>query len=168
MTLRAIQLGGGQTESRDKFLQLMRLLNGALCRRRAILSAFGEDLKSPCGVCDICLEPPSEVVVTHQARLALSCVYRARQSFGVQHLIDILLGKCTPKVLLHEHQHLSVFSLGISHTQGFWKDLFKTLIADGLLQVDASSGLTLCLHPDALPVLRGEREILMACRPDLT
>ena len=59
------------------------------CRRHALLEYFDEDASEKCGNCDNCLRPPKKWEATQAAQMALSCVYRTEQRFGVNYIVDI-------------------------------------------------------------------------------
>ncbi len=145
---------------------LLALCETTQCRRQMLLTYFGETLDTPCGNCDTCLEPPEIWDATHEARLALSTVYRTGQRFGVAHLVDVLLGKVTDRVQQCRHHELSTFGLGTSLNANHWRSLFRQLIALGLLAVDADGYGTLRLAESCRPLLRGETSLTL--RRDLT
>jgi ATP-dependent DNA helicase RecQ len=96
---------------------------------------------------------------TQAARMALSCVYRTGQRFGVGYLIDVLLGKTTAQVEKFRHQQLSTFGIGKSLAQTQWSSVYRQLVAAGLLNVDMEAYGGLRLTEQARPVLRGESEV---------
>ncbi|HCZ47914.1 MAG TPA: ATP-dependent DNA helicase RecQ, partial [Gammaproteobacteria bacterium] len=81
-----------------KFEALLGLVETTGCRRQALLGYFGEQLAQPCGNCDNCLDPPVTFDATQAARLALSCIYRTGQRFGVSYLIEVLRGGNEPRI----------------------------------------------------------------------
>ncbi len=83
------------------------------CRHQTILRYFGENHPGNCNECDNCLTPVQTWEATREAQMALSCVYRTGQRFGVGHLIDVLLGKDTERITKLGHQQLSTFGIGI-------------------------------------------------------
>ncbi len=97
-------LASGDAPEERKRLELRKLdallgfCESTACRHQAILRYFGEEHPGDCGQCDNCLEPVDTWDATQAAQMALSCVYRSGQRFGVGHLIDVLLGKTTPQV----------------------------------------------------------------------
>ena len=91
--------------------------------------------------------------------MALSCVYRTGQRFGVAHLIDVLLGKNTAKIEQFGHLQLSTFSIGKAYSQAQWSSIFRQLVAAGFLDTDITSFGGLKLTETARPVLRGELEV---------
>ena len=90
------------------------------CRRAQLLGYFGEQ-SAACGNCDTCLSPPQTWDGTVAAQKLLSAVYRLKhernQKFGAGQVIDILLGKTTPKVTQHGHDSLTVFGIGTELTR---------------------------------------------------
>jgi ATP-dependent DNA helicase RecQ len=96
---------------------------------------------------------------TQAAQMALSCVYRTGQRFGVAHLIDVLLGKETAKIEQFHHQQLSTFGIGKELAQAQWSSVYRQLAAAGLLNVDMEAYGGLKLTEEARPVLRGEQSV---------
>ena len=82
------------------------------CRRRPLLEYFGDATRSDCGNCDNCLNPPETWDGAEAAQKLLSAVYRTGQRFGAGHVVDVLLGKETPKVSQFNHDSLSTFGIG--------------------------------------------------------
>ncbi len=82
---------------RHKLDALLGFCESTACRHQTLLRYFGEEHPGACGNCDNCLEPVDTWDATEAAQMALSCVYRTGQRFGVVHLIDVLLGKATRK-----------------------------------------------------------------------
>ena len=129
------------------------------CRRAALLAYFGEQYPGPCGNCDNCLNPPKTFDGSVQAQKFLSCAVRAGQRFGAAHLIDVLRGKETDKVLRHGHQRLSTFGIGADLSARQWHAVARQVVALGFARVDAERHGALVLTPRARPLLRGEQSI---------
>ena len=129
------------------------------CRRAALLAYFGEEYPDPCGNCDNCLNPPKTFDGSVQAQKFLSCAVRAGQRFGAAHLIDVLRGKETDKVLRHRHQNLSTFGIGGDLTARQWHAVARQVVALGFARVDAERHGALVLTARARPLLRGEQSI---------
>jgi len=138
------------------------------CRRVQLLSYFGED-SAPCGNCDTCLAPPQAWDGTVAAQKFLSAVYRLRserhQKFGAGHVIDILLGKNTPKVSQHRHDTLTVFGVGTELRDTEWRGVVRQLLAQGLLAVEGDYG-TLVLTSASGQVLRKQRPVMLRREPE--
>jgi len=139
---------------------LLGLCETAQCRRVRLLSYFGE-AAAPCGNCDNCLAPPETWDATVAAQQALSAIYRTGQRFGAVHVIDVLRGKETERVLRWDHQHLGVFGLGADLDEAAWRDVFRQLVALGFAEVDHGAYGALRLTAASRPVLKGEQPVEM-------
>ncbi len=149
---------------RGKLDALLNLAEDTRCRRVSLLHYFDED-SQPCGNCDNCLQPPAVWDATDAARKILSCIYRVQQasgiSFGAGHLMDILRGKATEKVLQHSHDKLSTFGIGNDLGEAQWRAVLRQLIAKNMVYVDAEAFSTLQLMADARRVLKGEVSVFL-------
>ena len=153
---------------RGKLDALLALAESTDCRRVRLLSYFGE-ASQPCGNCDNCLNPPAQQDATEAARKLLSCIYRVEKSgtaFGAGHIIDILRGKRSDKVLQYGHEALSTFGIGADMGESQWRALLRQLIALGVVAVDAAPYLTLHLEAAARPILMGDKPVLMKVGAD--
>ncbi|HZE34783.1 MAG TPA: RecQ family ATP-dependent DNA helicase, partial [Actinoallomurus sp.] len=147
---------------------MLALCETVECRRVRLLAYFGQEGKA-CGNCDTCLTPPESWDGTVAAQKVLSAVYRLdrerRQRFGAGHVIDILVGKKTPKVIQFDHDGLSVFGVGADLSPGEWRGVVRQLLARGLLAVQPDHG-TLALTEASAAVLRRELEVPMRREPE--
>ena len=123
----------------QKLDSMLGLAEAPDCRRQRLLAYFGEKSK-PCGHCDNCLTPPELLDVTVAAQKFVSCIYRAQKasgiSFGAKHIIDILQGNLTEKVLKYEHDKLSTWSIGQDLSDREWRAILRQLIARHIVWVD--------------------------------
>ena len=92
---------------------------------------------------------------------ALAAVYRTGQRFGAGHVIDVLLGKDTEKVISFDHQKLQVFGAGKDVDKHTWQSVFRQLMAAGYLVADADAFNALKLTEAARPVFKGEQKITL-------
>ncbi|CAN5401307.1 DNA helicase RecQ [soil metagenome] len=155
---------------RGKLDALLTLAEGTHCRRVSLLGYFGEP-SSPCGNCDNCLNPPAVWDATEAARKLLSCIYRVEQasgmSFGAGHILDILRGKTSDKIVQYGHDKLSTFGIGADLSEPQWRGVLRHLIASNLVastlmhSASGNSFNTLQLLPDARQVLKGEASVLL-------
>src|SRR3954471_6737201 len=140
---------------------MLALCETVECRRVQLLNYFGQQ-GAPCGNCDTCLVPPESWDGTVAAQKVLSTVFRLdrerHQRFGAGQIIDILLGKRTPKVEQFGHDELSVFGVGTELSEGEWRGVVRQLLAQGMLAVEGSYQ-TFRLTDASRPVLRGERPV---------
>lgn len=174
---RRLALEGDEAHRRRQVLHLdamLALCETVGCRRVMLLDYFGQKDSAPCGNCDTCQSPPESWDGTVPAQKLLSTVWRLdrerRQRFGVGHIVDILLGKKTAKVLQHGHDSLTVFGVGGELGNADWHGVARQLLAQGLLAVEPDHG-TLVLTDTSGDVLRGGREVRLrrdAPRPSRT
>ncbi len=136
------------------------------CRRSPLLTYFGEPSIANCGNCDNCQQPPLTRDGSKDAQKLLSAVYRSDQTFGAAHIVDILLGKLTPKVKQHGHNDLSVFGIGADKPQQAWRSVIRQLVVHGCLRADANRYGALVLTESARAVLRGEESVQLRIDPD--
>ena len=144
---------------RQKLDALLGFCESTSCRHQTLLRYFDEKHSGNCEQCDNCLSPVDTWDATQASRMALSCVYRTGQRFGVVHLIDVLLGKNTPKIQQFNHQSLSTFGIGKGLTQSQWSSVYRQLVAGGYLESDIEAYGGLKLAESAKPVLKGEAEV---------
>ena len=143
-----------------KARQLFAMLDGSVCRPQAVRRYFGETDAAPCGVCDICGDPPSLYDATVPAQKALAAVHRLGERFGRTRIIDHLLGK-TRDVQPWE-SGLSTWGVGKDTSPPGWRDVIDHLLFEGLLVEDPNDGKPLIRlgEPEAVrAVYRGERRI---------
>jgi ATP-dependent DNA helicase RecQ len=149
-----------QTAHLDAMLALCETVE---CRRAQLLGYFGQ-AADPCGNCDTCLAPPQTWDGTVAAQKLLSAVLRLSrergQRFGAGHVIDILLGKKTQRVIDNDHASLTVFGVGEDLRDTEWRGVVRQLLAQGLLAVEGDYG-TLALTAASAEVLGGRRQVLM-------
>ncbi len=121
---------------RGKINALLGLCESTDCRRRALLGYFGESYEGSCGNCDNCLESPETWDGSMAARKALSCVSQTGQRFGVNYLIDVLLGKDTDRIRRFGHTRVEVYGAGTELGVAEWRSVMRQLAAAGLLAPD--------------------------------
>ncbi|MGJ0491990.1 DNA helicase RecQ [Methylobacter sp.] len=148
-----------------KLESMLALCEQVHCRRQALLSYFGDILAQPCGNCDTCLEPVVTWDGTLAAQQALSCIYRTEQRFGVNYLMDVLLGKDNERIKSFGHDRQSTFGIGKELDENQWRSVFRQLVARGLVAVDFDGYGAFKLTEACRPILRGEQQLML--RKDL-
>lgn len=146
----------------QRFNQMAAFAQAQTCRRLVLLNYFGESSQKPCGNCDICIDPPKQFDGTELARKALSCVYRVNQSFGMNHVIDVLRGSQTSRIHELGHDKLSTYAIGKDESHDYWLSILRQLVHCGLLQQDISQHSVLKLQEAARAVLRAEQSLQLA------
>ncbi len=160
-----IEKGGNQDQKRIELHKLQAMVGfgeAQICRRRVLLGYFGARLEVDCGNCDVCLNPPETYDATVDAQKALSCVFRVGQRFGVGHVVDVLRGARTQRIIDLQHDKLSTYGIGAEKATEAWNSLIRQLIHRGYLVQDVASYSVLKLTEAARPLLRGEEQLVMA------
>ena len=127
-----------------------------LCRRQPLLNYFGEAYdEDNCDNCDNCTKEQQELAdLTEAAQKFLSCVKRTGEIFGASHIIDVLRGSQSKKVLSRGHDKLSTYNIGREFSKKAWKQLARQFIQQGLLRQDMTHG-SLKLTKKGYEVFRG-------------
>ncbi|HWK45853.1 MAG TPA: DNA helicase RecQ [Stellaceae bacterium] len=152
-------------DERQKRVELQKLeallgyCETATCRRRVLVGYFGDQAPERCGNCDLCLSPVTRWDGTIAAQKALSAVYRTGQRFGSGHLIDVLLGKATERVVQLGHNAIKTFGVGAELSRTAWQSIFRQLVAAGHLAVDVEGHGGLHLGQSAAEVVRGDIKV---------
>ncbi len=139
---------------------LLALCESASCRRQALLGYFGEACE-PCGNCDRCLEPVETVDGTVTAQKALSAVLRTGERFGTEHLIAVLRGETTDKVLQHHHDRLPTFGVGADVDKTLWRSYLRQLVAADVLKIDIGGYGALRPGSRGRAVLNGDESVAL-------
>jgi ATP-dependent DNA helicase RecQ len=139
---------------------LVGLAEATGCRRTALLGYFGEAAQA-CGNCDLCDQPAEVFDATEAVRKALSAALRTGESFGAGHLIDILTGTATDKVVQRGHDALPTFGVGREFSRREWQAIFRQIMGRDLLRPDPERHGALRMTEAARPVLRGEETVTL-------
>ncbi len=107
----------------------------AQCRRQILLTYFGESA-TPCGNCDNCLSQAPRADGTAQAQLIFSAIAETGERFGPSHIVDVLLGHETQKIVDRGHDRIASFGSGKAQKKDLWQSLIRQLVANGFLTLD--------------------------------
>ena len=144
-----------------KLDSLLAFVETTECRRKLLLSYFGEEAPKECGKCDNCVEKPKLFDATTAAQKALSAVYRTGQRFGAAHLSDLLNGKETTRIKKFNHQKLSVFGVGKDLDSFQWRGIFRQLLIQNYLHSPADGHGNLMLTEKSRSLLKGEEKLFL-------
>lgn len=140
---------------------MTRYAEGSICRRKPLLSYFGETYsQESCGTCDNCgVEPSSQTDITIPAQKFLSCVKRSGEKFGAAHIVDILLGSENEKIQKYSHQTLSTYGIGKELTKSQWMHISRQLVERGLLNQEPAYRV-LSVTARGLEMLKSREQVL--------
>src|SRR5215472_15316023 len=152
---------------RRKVEALIGFCETLTCRRQVLLAYFGEADHPPCGSCDNCRTPVRSWDGTIAAQKALSAIYRTGQRFGAHHLVDLLLGNATERVVRLRHNQLKTFGVGRELDRRGWLSVFRQLVAQGFVVPDLDGHGGLSLGPRAGEILRGTQSVRFRLDPSM-
>jgi ATP-dependent DNA helicase RecQ len=112
----------------------------AQCRRQILLNYFGETAQ-PCGNCDNCLDVVPMADGAAEARLVFAAIAQSGSRFGTSHIVEILRGAKTQKLIERGHDGLESFGSGAAQKKEAWQSLIRQLAAGGFLSADDHGGL---------------------------
>ena len=122
-------------QTQRKTSKMFSLCNSTSCRRKELLSYFGEAYTNvPCNGCDNCLDDAEMDDRTLDAQKVISCVYRVQQTFSAKHVVDVLRGAKTKAIYDHSHDKLSTYGLMKESAEVDLFALIHSLIKTGYLQ----------------------------------
>ncbi len=151
--------GADEEHKRRELKRLDALLaycEAARCRRQTLLSYFGEET-GPCGNCDTCLDPPELRDGTREAQLLCETVIETGDRFGAAHVIDVLRGGETQRILELNHDRLNCHGTGEDKPRDFWQSFVRQAVAGGLLTIDIERYGALRMTRAGRALLAGER-----------
>ncbi|MBI5775297.1 MAG: DNA helicase RecQ [Verrucomicrobia bacterium] len=128
-----------QVIAREQLSQMVHYAECSGCRRVELLAYFGEgSAEENCGACDNCLTPRATFDGTVAAQKFMSCVFRIRQASdfgtGLNHIIEVLTGAHSERVLKWGHDKLTTYNIGHEHTRAEWAAIGRELIRLGYLR----------------------------------
>ncbi len=137
---------------------LIALCEAPRCRRQTLLAYFGESTE-PCGNCDLCIEGVELIDGTILAQKALSAIARTGERFGAEHLIALLRGQTTDRILQLSHDKLPTFGVGGDVSANAWRAIFRQLYAGGVINLDVAGFGSWTITAHGREVLRGKAEV---------
>ena len=161
------RINDGESEQRvnvelQRFQAMTGFVDSQTCRRQVVLNYFAEYTEQGCGNCDICLDPPSQFDGTQAAQKVLSCVFRIKQQGDIGHVIDVLRGQSSLKVMSMGHNKVSTYAIGQDKTPGYWFSIIGQLIHLGFLQQNIEQQSVLVLTEAARSVLKASEPLMLA------
>ncbi|MCD8413163.1 DNA helicase RecQ [Tenacibaculum finnmarkense] len=130
-----IENGNNQELENAKLDRMKQFSEATVCRRKILLSYFGELIEKNCGNCDVCKNPVQLFDGTIIAQKALSAIYRLREKEGMGTVIDVLRGAKNANVFDKNYQTLKTYGIGNDISWQHWQHYIVQLINQGYCRI---------------------------------
>jgi ATP-dependent DNA helicase RecQ len=144
----------------DKLQKMYQFSSSSSCRHKTIAKYFDDEIESCETMCDNCTkEKVEQLDISVEAQKFLSAVYRSNQSFGQNHIIDILRGSNNQKVFQFNHNELSVYGIGKSKSKNEWNAIVDRLFDIEVIEVGEYRAIK--ITPYGMEVLKGQHKVFI-------
>lgn len=153
--------GANSGMQKEKLNRMLQFAEAKSCRRKILLSYFGEHLTEDCGNCDVCSNPPTNFDGTVLAQKALSTVVRLKEKEGLGMVVNVLRGSQNAEI--HAKGYAGLKTYGIAKETSFydWRDYMVQLANQGALEILYSENSSLKMTEIGWKIVKGEKKIQM-------
>ena len=148
--------------SKENLNRIIRFASVNVCRRKQILEYFDEEFNGNCGHCDVCNDDTEKVTASVDGQKVLSAIARTNQSFGINHVIDVVWGADTEKIRRRHHDKLKTFGTGKDKDKKWWRAIINELISQEFVYQDSEHYNVLRISEIGKDLLFGKKEFYIS------
>lgn len=149
---------GQQQINQEKLVRMQQYAESDVCRRRILLSYFGETSQKDCGNCDVCKNRPEKFDGTIIVQKALSAIIRTDQKIRIKTLVDILRGNYTTEIVENKYNELKTFAAGRDVPARDWQDYLLQMLHLGYYEIAYNQNNVLKITQSGCNVVYGKEK----------
>ncbi|MCM1451462.1 MAG: DNA helicase RecQ [Clostridium sp.] len=153
------QESGQQQVAMDKLGRMKAFAEASNCRRRMLLSYFGQEMDHDCHNCDVCENPPERIDGTVLSQMAMSAILRTGSNIGQSMTIDILRGSAKADLTQKGYHLIKTYGVGRSLGALEWGNYLQQMLHLGLIEIDYDRGKRFSVTPYGMKALKGEARV---------
>ncbi|WP_224995483.1 DNA helicase RecQ [Cesiribacter sp. SM1] len=136
-----------------KLERLQQYAEAQICRRRILLSYFGELAEGNCNNCDVCDNPRQSFDGTLLTQKALSAIARSGEKLSLGLLIDVLRGADNEEVRQKGLFRIKTYGAGKDIGAADWRNYLQQMLNSGLMDIAYEDGGKLKLNDGSRAIL---------------
>ena len=152
-----------QEIGRQLLMEIEAYAESGDCRRKLLLSYFGEDYtQDNCGACDNCLSPKPRFDARKEMAMVIRLVNSLPEHFKVEHLANVMTGIATAMIKSYNHDKFPMFGSGSDHPVRFWEMVIHQGIIRHFLKRNIDSYGLVSVTDEGLAFAAAPTELMLA------